>query len=135
MLREVRCGFFYDVELHPGLGQFRSQARQLHLLGRHRLGTGSAQPAFPMRFEPVMQGWSGRPRIAAVAAMLWPAPTSLTASSLNSSVYRARFVFTITPPMNKIMHLLWDPLSEGKVNHVGMLNASGSDLPGFFGPP
>jgi hypothetical protein len=42
--------------------------------------------------------WLGRPKIAAVAAMLWPAPMSLTVSSLNSSVYRARFVFPKAPP-------------------------------------
>jgi hypothetical protein len=52
--------------------------------------------------------WAGRPRIAAVAPMLWPVRINLTASSLNSSVYHAQFVFPKTPSMTKIMHLVME---------------------------
>ena len=67
-----------------------------------------------MGFEPVMQGLVWQTQIATVAAMRWPAPMSLTASSLNSSVYRARFVFPIPPPMKKTMHLVMGSTFRGQ---------------------
>ncbi len=48
--------------------------------------------------------------MAAVAAMPCPAPINLT---LSSSVYRARFVFPMIPPMNKITYLVMESTLRG----------------------
>jgi uncharacterized membrane protein YecN with MAPEG domain len=46
---------------------------------------------------------------------------------LNSSVYCARFVFPITPPMNKIIHLVMGSTLRGQGQHKVGLGGGGHD--------
>jgi hypothetical protein len=69
----------------------RSQLGQLHLLCAYWLVAGTLEWTFAMQRYPVLQRlFGGMPSILAVTAATWPPLSSLTASSLNSSVYRAR---------------------------------------------
>ena len=107
---EYAAAFFHNIELNLGLGQLCQQSGQLHLREHHLTSAGSAQSLFAMRFELVMQGPVRRPKMAAVAAMPCPAPINLT---LSSSVYRARFIFPMIPPMNKITYLVMESTFRG----------------------
>src|SRR5206468_7372961 len=59
---------------------------------------------------------STRPNVRDAAAMLWPDPTSRTASCLNSSVYRARVALVIVFPFADCQ--LWDTFGGGKINSL-----------------
>jgi hypothetical protein len=55
--------------------------------------------------------------------MLWPAPISLSAANLNSSLNRTRVVFSATPPKNKDTNLIVGAALRGPAK-VGQAKSS-----------